>query len=112
MIRKAAAVLSALALALCFSRAAAWAAVARHGDAHACCRHGAPAKTPTLSDCCATPAAVGAVHIVRVDAPALLVALPVLPALPVFAVVAANTAAPPGVRTYRAAVPARAPPLA
>ena len=51
MIRKLAAVLSALTLALCFSRASAWAVSANHGEA-------------------------------------------------------------PGVRAYRAAVPARAPPLA
>ena len=111
MTRKLAAVLSALALALCFSRATAWGALAHHGDAHACCHHGAPATT-TLNDCCVTTAAVGAVHFIRVAAPALPVALPVLPAAPVFAVSSPEPKAPPGVRTYRAAVPARAPPLA
>lgn len=111
MTRKLAAVLSALALALCFSRATAWAAVSHHRDAHACCHHGAPATT-TLNDCCVTTAAVGAVHFVRVDAPALLVALPVLPAAPVFVAATPPVTAPPGPWTYRAAVPARAPPLA
>jgi hypothetical protein len=112
MPRKLPAILSALALALCFSRAAAWASVVNHGDAHACCRHGAPAKTPTLNDCCVSTAAVGAVHLVRVDAPALLVALPVLPAASALVVTTPDIEAPPGARTYRAAVPARAPPLA
>jgi hypothetical protein len=111
MIRKFAAVLSALALALCFSRAAAWAATARGGDAHACCHHGAPAA-PTLNDCCVATAAVGAVLLVRVDAPALMAALPVLSAAPVVAPEAPQPAPSPGVRTYRAAVPARAPPPA
>jgi hypothetical protein len=111
MTRKLAAFLSSLALALCFSRATAWAAIVRHGDTHACCHHGAPATT-TLNDCCVTTAAVGAVSLVRVDAPALPVALPVLPAAPVFAAETPQPAAPPGVQTYRAAVPARAPPLA
>jgi hypothetical protein len=111
MTRKLAAILSALALALCFSRAAAWAAIAHHGDAHACCHHGAPATT-TLNDCCVTTAAVGAVSRGRVAAPARPVALLVLPAAPAFAADAPESKAPPGVRTYRAAVPARAPPLA
>jgi hypothetical protein len=111
MTRKLAAVLSALALALCFSRAAAWAASVRHGDAHACCHHGAPATT-TLNDCCVTTAAVGAIHLIRIDAPALPIALPGLPAAPFFVALKPTASAPPGVRTYRSAVPARAPPLA
>jgi len=112
MTRKLAAFLTALAVALCFSRAAAWAALARGGDAHACCRHEAPAKPPVLSECCAPAAAVGAVMFVRAVGPALSSALPVLAAPPAVDVVVPDASAPPGVFADRAAVPARAPPLA
>ncbi|MFI5345109.1 MAG: hypothetical protein ACHQ51_01930 [Elusimicrobiota bacterium] len=112
MTRKLAAVLFALAVALCFSRAGAWAALANHGDAHACCRHGAPAKTLTLSDCCATGAAVGAVQIVRADTSAAAAALPAVHAAPVFVAFVPSVEAPPGALAYRTAPPARAPPLA
>ena len=112
MTRKFAAILSALAVALCFSRAGAWAALANHGDAHACCRHDAPAKTATLGDCCVTVAAVGAVHIVRADAPAIPAAFPVFVVAYVFGASVSDVTTPPGVFADRAAVPARAPPLA
>ncbi|MFI5351282.1 MAG: hypothetical protein ACHQ2Z_17185 [Elusimicrobiota bacterium] len=112
MPRRLAAIVSALTLALCYARAGSWVAAARHGDPHACCGRGAPLKSPTMADCCVTPAAVGAVHIVRVDAPAILAALPVLHEAPVRSAVVSNVAVAWRGRADRADAPARAPPLA
>jgi hypothetical protein len=112
MPRKLAALLPALALALCYAHAGSWASVAKGGDAHACCRHGAPAKAEAPTDCCVTPAAAGAVHVVRVDAPAVLAALPALHAAPIFFAFVPQAAAPRRAGVDRAAAPARAPPLA
>jgi hypothetical protein len=112
MTRRFAALLPALALALCYARAASWAAVANGGEAHACCRRGAASKAPTLTDCCVMPAAAGAVHVVRVDAPAIPAAIPVLHVPPGFVADAPSAAAPSARRAFREAAPARAPPLA
>jgi hypothetical protein len=112
MTRKFSAALSALALALCFSRGAAWAAAVNHRDAPACCRHCAPTKAAISNDCCPATAAAGAVRVARVDAPAVVVAPAVLPAARELAFVVPHIGSPPGSRTYRAAAPARAPPLA
>ena len=107
MRRRIAAVLTVLALAACFGRVSAWASM---GDAHACCASD-PSETPTLVECCPTPAAVAAPHspvpdLVLIDVPAFI---------PVFAASFATedaSSAPPGPQTLRSAVPARAPPLA
>jgi hypothetical protein len=110
MTRKFAAILAVLALATCAGRVSAWASAP--GDEHACCRGEASApETPAVIECCATPAAVAAV---RVPAPAVvLVGVPAAePLVPVFAPLAVESEAPPGPQTLRAAVPARAPPLA
>ncbi|MFI5363609.1 MAG: hypothetical protein ACHQ49_16710 [Elusimicrobiota bacterium] len=112
MLRRLAAVIPALALALCYSRAGSWAAGSRRGEAHSCCGRGTPVKSSTLSDCCVTPAAAGAVHIVRVDAPAIPAALPRLHAAPDFSALAPEIAVPWRGRADRAAAPTRAPPLA
>ncbi|MFI5361539.1 MAG: hypothetical protein ACHQ49_06185 [Elusimicrobiota bacterium] len=111
MTRKLAAALSALSFILCFSGAMALAADSGRTGARSCCRHCAPAA-PAKGDCCVTTAAVGAVRLVRVDAPALAVAVPAFPAAPVLSSEVPRLAAPPGAATYRAAAPARAPPLA
>ena len=112
MPRKLFALLPALALALCYARAGSWVAAASRGDAHACCGHGAPVNASTLTDCCVTPAAAGAVHIVRVDAPAILAALPVPHSARRIVALVANIEIPWGRRADRSAAPARAPPRA
>ena len=113
MTRRIAALLPALALALCYARAGAWAGPSKAGGEHACCGRGAPAKTGAMSDCCVSAAAAGSVHLVRVDAPAIAASLPAaFPDAPLFAVlVPALPASSPGFAD-RASSPARAPPLA
>jgi len=104
--------LTVLALASCFGRVSAWAAAP--GDPHACCtgKSSSPAKTPVVAACCAAPAAVQAVKPLAPQLSFVVVSALVL--APVFAVesVEADASGPPGPRTFRSAVPARAPPLA
>ena len=111
MTRRLAAALSALALALCYARVGSWAGGSIRG-AHSCCGRDAPAKSSTLTDCCLVSAAAGAVHIVRVDAPAILAALPLPHDSSVSFAFAPEIALPWNGRADRAAAPARAPPLA
>lgn len=100
------------ALALCFGRVASYAAV-RPAAAHACCqapRHQAAA----ITDCCPTAAAVVAPR-VPVAAPVVAAPrndAPVATPQPLFIASVDVLADPPGPPGHRAAVPARAPPLA
>ncbi len=104
------AALAAIALTLCAGRVGAWASPT--GDAHACC-HVPKGKTPAagVSECCPAAAAVSAP---RIHAPAAAVEADAAPAphAPQAAFVRVDVpSSPPVAASYRAAVPARAPPL-
>lgn len=110
MLRKLFATVTVLALALCAGRVAAYASPT--ADAHACC-HAQKASTPkaVLVDCCPIAAAVTAPSltdplfaIMPHSAPSAVTVAVLIAPLPV-------PTSPPGPRTYRAASPARAPPL-
>lgn len=111
MSRKFCAVLAVLALASCFGRVSAWAAVP--GDPHACCPgDSAPDKGPVVAECCAVPATAAAVKPLAPERTYFVVAAPVM--APSFSVESVEAAAsgPPGPDAFLSSVPARAPPLA
>lgn len=112
MRRKIAAVLTVLALAACFGRVSAWAGVP--GDAHACCRNdsSAPAKAPTLAECCPALAAAHALKTVPSQMTFVVVAAPSLAPSSCVTETISGASSPPGPQTLGASVPARAPPLA
>jgi hypothetical protein len=112
MTRKFCAALAVLALASCFGRVSAWASAP--GDSHACCAGDspAPAKAPAVAECCAVPAAAHAVKPLSVELSFIIVAAPAPAPAFAFERVEADASGPPGRRTFRRAVPARAPPLA
>lgn len=112
MTRKLCAVLAVLALASCFGRVSAWAAVP--GDPHACCagESSAPEKGPVVAECCATPASAAAVEPLAPEQSFIVVAAPSLAPSVAVESVEFDASGPPGPDALLSSVPARAPPLA